>query len=225
MTTDLTVNDKRLMAIAKTIAEAHKEFLALAGRSLAKAKGIGDLLVEAKSMVARGDWSAWLETYFPGSERSAQGYMRLSNRWDEIETKSAETADLTIDAAMKFLAKPKPEPELATEPGRKCRNCGGTEFDEDGDCTECREPKSPPPDDDPAESPTTPQDATDDEEASEDDEAKEDAGDGEQANEKGIFKRLLDYCAEFHETQCPDMSPVAFAAVLYSVADEIREMP
>jgi len=219
MATDLTANNKRLAAIAKTIAEAHKEFLALAGRSLAKAKGIGDLLVEAKSMVARGDWSAWLEAWFPGSERSAQGYMRLSNRWEEIETKSAETADLTIDAAMKFLAKPKPEPQ--PQPERVCPNCGGTSFDDDGDCTSCFEP---PPNDAPAESPTTPQDATEDEEDSEGEDDTENAGDGEQGNEPSLFERLLENCSKFHEKECPETSLDAFAAVLESVADEIRGM-
>jgi len=75
-----------------------------------------------------------------------------------------------------------------------------------------------PPDDDPAESPTIAQDATDDEEASEDDEAEEDAGDGGPS----LFNELLEYCSQFHEERCPETSLPAFAAVLESVADKIR---
>jgi hypothetical protein len=74
------------------------------------------------------------------------------------------------------------------------------------------------PDDDPAESPTIAQDATDDEEASEDDEAEEDAGDGGPS----LFNELLEYCSQFHEERCPETSLPAFAAVLESVADKIR---
>jgi hypothetical protein len=211
MATDLTKQNRRLDAIASQLKKIHGEFLALAGRSLGMAKTVGDLLVEAKSLVEHGDWSAWLETNFPGSERSAQGYMRLASKWEQIDTKSAETADLTLDAALKLLAKPKPEPA-----NRACANCGGTTFDEDGDCTSCFDP---PPDDDPAESPTTPQDATEDEDDSEGEEAEEEAGDGEPSDKEPFGEQLWLVVTRFWKNQYPEVPAITVADYL----EEIRE--
>jgi len=72
----------------------------------------GELLVEAKAQVKHGEWLPWLEANFPGSERSAQTYMRLAR-------KSATVADLpTIGVAVAALAPPKPDqpdrPEMST---------------------------------------------------------------------------------------------------------------
>jgi len=219
MATDLTKHNRRLDAIASQLKKIHGEFLALAGRSLGLAKDIGELLIEAKVIVDHGRWTDWLQGSFPGSPTTAEAYMRIAKKWDVIESKTTETADLTLDAALKLLAKPKPEPktEPVADPGRKCRNCGGTEFDEDGDCTSCFDT---PPDDDPAESPTTPQDATDDEEASEDDEAEENAEDGKQANDKEPFgEQLWLVLTRFWRNQYPEVPAITVADYL----EEIRE--
>jgi len=79
-----------------------------------------------------------------------------------------------------------------------------------------------PPDDGPAEPPTTPQDASDDEEASEDEEAEEDAGDGEQGNEDGEGDALLDALCDFRDEQWPEMPWAIFAARVENTADKIR---
>jgi hypothetical protein len=211
MATDLTKQNRRLDAIASQLKKIHGEFLALAGRSLGVAKAVGDLLVEAKSLVERGDWASWLEANFPGSERSAQGYMRIANKWEEIEPQSAETADLTLDAALKLLAKPKAEPAP-----RVCRNCGGVEFDEDGDCLSCREPK---PDDDPAELPTMPQDATEEEEDAEGEEVEEETSRKHVDDKEPFGEQLWLVVTRFWQNQYPEVPAVTVADYL----EEIRE--
>lgn len=52
----------------------------------------------------------------------------------------------------------------------------------------------------------------------------EDAGETKGGDEASVFDMLLDHCSAFHESNCPSMSLVAFAAVLESVADQIRSL-
>ena len=103
---------------------------------------------------------------------------------------------------------------------RKCPNCGATTFDEDGDCTECREP--PPdaePDDDPAESPTTPQDATEDEDDSEGEEAEEETPRKHVDDKEPFGEQLWLVLTRFWKNQYPEVPAVTVADYL----EEIRE--
>lgn len=64
----------------------------------------GELLIEAKSQLGHGEWLPWLEANFPGSERTAQNYMRMAR-------KSACVADLpSIRDAIALLAEPQVPP-------------------------------------------------------------------------------------------------------------------
>ncbi len=62
----------------------------------------GELLTEAKAQVKHGEWLPWLEANFPGSPRSAQGYMRLGENAEDAR----RVAHLGIKGALKELAAP-----------------------------------------------------------------------------------------------------------------------
>jgi hypothetical protein len=63
----------------------------------------GAFLIEAKAQVRHGEWLSWLEQYFSGSVRSAQGYMKLARHKDECAT----IAHLGVRGALKQLAAPR----------------------------------------------------------------------------------------------------------------------
>lgn len=65
----------------------------------------GELLIEAKSHVAHGQWLPWLKANFPGSARSAQGYMQLADHAEDAR----RFAHLGVGGALKELAAPNEE--------------------------------------------------------------------------------------------------------------------
>lgn len=83
------------------LAERHAEL------AIHRAKRAGELLIAAKAKVAHGQWLPWLSANCPTlKERTARAYMRLAKNWETLEFKSAESAVLTIDAALKLLSEP-----------------------------------------------------------------------------------------------------------------------
>jgi hypothetical protein len=222
MATELTTaSGKRLATIAQQLKRLHGEFLALAGRSLRVAKESGDLLVEAKEEVAHGDWEAWLVTFFPGSARTAEAYMRIAKRWDEIEAKAQTTADLTLDAALKLLAKPKADPVPAEspdpEPAKTATTCGGANVD--SDCAGYFEH----PDDAPPDEQDEAAAASEDESEPEAEEEDADAG-GESTPHKEPFgEQLRLVILRFWQNQYAEVPAVAVADLLGDIADEIRQ--
>jgi hypothetical protein len=73
----------------------------------------GLLLEQAKADTAHGEWLPWLDAEFPGSRRTAQGYMRLARHAEDAQG----LAHLGIEGALRELAAPEPAPE-AQEPPR-----------------------------------------------------------------------------------------------------------
>ena len=68
---------------------------------------IGQRLIEAKSLLAHGEWLPWLTEQVEFSERSAQNFMRLAREWSNPQT----LADLGAAKALALLALPEPERE------------------------------------------------------------------------------------------------------------------
>ena len=68
---------------------------------------IGHRLIEAKSLLAHGEWLPWLTEQVEFSERSAQNFMRLAREWSNPQT----LADLGAAKALVLLALPEPERE------------------------------------------------------------------------------------------------------------------
>ena len=75
----------------------------------------GEKLIEAKGLVAHGEWSQWLAKHFPGSQRTARNYMRLAANRQRV-------ADLpSVREAVALLAAPKQEPKPALPPAEPRR--------------------------------------------------------------------------------------------------------
>lgn len=98
-----------LAELASEINRWHTAAEGAVGTALDYAREAGTLLLQAKEQIPHGEWLPWIAANFQGSERTAQAYMRVAKRWDELEGKSAESADLAIDGALKLLAKPRPD--------------------------------------------------------------------------------------------------------------------
>ena len=66
---------------------------------------IGCGLIEAKALLAHGEWLPWLTERVEFSERSAQNFMRLAREWSNPQT----LADLGASKALALLALPAEE--------------------------------------------------------------------------------------------------------------------
>ena len=67
--------------------------------------GIGQRLIEAKSMLPHGEWLPWLTEQVEFSERTAQNFMRLAREWSNPHA----VADLGARKALMMLALPADE--------------------------------------------------------------------------------------------------------------------
>jgi hypothetical protein len=101
--------EKSLGKLAEQINNEHRACEEAVNSALAHAINAGELLSEAKKGLPHGSWAAWLAENFEGSGRTAQAYMRLYRRRDEIRNGAA---DLSIRGALAELTAPK---ELTTE--------------------------------------------------------------------------------------------------------------
>src|SRR5690242_671326 len=88
-----------LADIAARINEAHDRASTSARSTIEAAMEAGRLLIQAKDQIDHGDWLPWLKANTSVSERTAQVYMKLARDLP----KSAVTADLTLDGALKLL--------------------------------------------------------------------------------------------------------------------------
>ncbi len=103
---DLVQNVSDLTTLATRINEEHRQAEAHAVSAVEHAAKAGRLLVAAKAGCAHGTWLPWLEANVACSVRTAQAYMRVARRWDELAAKSADPAHLSIDGALRMLAEP-----------------------------------------------------------------------------------------------------------------------
>jgi hypothetical protein len=113
----MTEIEKSLGRLAERINAEHLACETAVNSALTHAMNAGQMLSEAKEGVPHGSWSAWLTENFEGSERTAQAYMRLHRRRDEIRNGAA---DLSLRGALQELSEPKrgaveerPAPSLA----------------------------------------------------------------------------------------------------------------
>ena len=103
-----------LDALAAEINAAHTEAQAFSSQAVERAHDAGIRLNQAKAQCQHGDWLPWLAEHCPAvSERTARAYMQLARDWKALENKTAVTADLTLDAALKLLSAPKPAKKSA----------------------------------------------------------------------------------------------------------------
>lgn len=96
-------DSNRLPVLAASINAEHDHCVAAMQKSLAHALAAGDMLIEAKGLVAHGEWLPWLADNCGIPKRTAQLYMRLAKHREVIEAKSADVALLTIQAAVELI--------------------------------------------------------------------------------------------------------------------------
>jgi Protein of unknown function (DUF3102) len=104
-----------LHALASRINAFHREVTKALRTAISEALLAGDLLNQAKTKVAHGEWLPWLSANCPRLKpRTAQTYMRLANHRDEVEAKAQRTAHLhaTIEQALSWIAIPPTPPVM-----------------------------------------------------------------------------------------------------------------
>ena len=95
-----------LEALAGEINAEHRAFVGSLRKTAEHGIRAGGLLTEAKSQCPYGTWLDWLSTNFEGSERSAQVYMQMYRNRDELRSKCADSADLSISGALREITHP-----------------------------------------------------------------------------------------------------------------------
>jgi hypothetical protein len=110
--TDVLLASNRLPVLASSINDHLAAAESATRRGLEHAIAAGALLIEAKELVAHGEWLPWLQANCRIGERQAQTYMRLARNRHKVEAiKNAADSYLTIAAAEALVGKPRPERE------------------------------------------------------------------------------------------------------------------
>jgi hypothetical protein len=99
---------------------AHRAVCGNALKAVEYAAECGRLLIKAKLGVRHGKWGAWVKANTEVSERLAQSYMQIAKGWDQIKAKTQTSAVLSIDGALKLIAK-KPKAETDEQARREER--------------------------------------------------------------------------------------------------------
>jgi hypothetical protein len=106
-----------LAHLAERINAAHAAAETALRAGLDHARTAGELLVQAKAQLGHGQWLPWLERNVCFSLRTAQAYMRVARRWQELEAKAQALALLTFEQGLELLAEPAAdEPAAVTLP-------------------------------------------------------------------------------------------------------------
>jgi hypothetical protein len=97
--------------LAKLINEEYGQVLAAERNNLTRARAIGEKLEALRAGTPHGEWQKKLRKWCPKiSYETANRYIKVFERWPKIEreavAKSVRTTELTIDDALKLLAKP-----------------------------------------------------------------------------------------------------------------------
>jgi Protein of unknown function (DUF3102) len=72
----------------------------------------GGLLIEQKQHVGHGNWLKWLGDNLDVSEDAAEKYMAVARHWPEIQSNSAFTRKMGIEAAYKLVPRRKDVAEI-----------------------------------------------------------------------------------------------------------------
>jgi hypothetical protein len=96
--------ESSLAELAQAIIREHGEVLRLFEQSLERARAAGQLLLTAKARLGHGNWGRWLNATFDFSERTAQRYMLVARRWDDLMAMADTIAGLGYLEALNALA-------------------------------------------------------------------------------------------------------------------------
>lgn len=105
MSSDMTTTET-LESLADKINTEHIRTVEHAGKAIEHACRAGEWLLKAKAQVTHGEWLPWLQANVQFSQRTAQGYIRVSKNLPKLEEKRNAVADLSLRNALKALASP-----------------------------------------------------------------------------------------------------------------------
>jgi Protein of unknown function (DUF3102) len=117
--------------LAKLINDEYSYVLAAERSNLPRARAIGEKLEALRAGTPHGEWQKKLKKWCPKiSYETANRYIKLYLWWPKIEqnaaVKNVKTTDLTIDDALKLLAKPPKTPNDEASDASKASR-GGVE--------------------------------------------------------------------------------------------------
>jgi hypothetical protein len=98
--------------------------------AIEQARLAGEVLIRLKAECRHGEWGRQLKEHFSGSARTARSYMQLARNWEEIESKTAESAVLSVDEALKILAAPRSPEEISRMLDALCQEMTSLSADE-----------------------------------------------------------------------------------------------
>lgn len=78
-------NTHSLSVLAAQISQAHVAATSAAISALEHGRHCGELLIEAKAQLPHGEWEQWVAAHCTFQLRTAQEYMRVARRWQELE--------------------------------------------------------------------------------------------------------------------------------------------
>ena len=106
MTGEIATDQSTSLAkLGTEINDIHEQAMLHASEALKHALHCGNLLIKAKATVLHGHWLPWLRQSVTFGERTAQGYMRLAQRYSRLQMRGS-VADLSVRGALKELATP-----------------------------------------------------------------------------------------------------------------------
>lgn len=95
-----------LAQLAVKINAEHEATEKAAQASIQHARAAGDMLRKAKATVGHGNWLPWLEQHCQFSRRTAQTYMKIADRWDELTNGERAPELLSVREGLRLLANP-----------------------------------------------------------------------------------------------------------------------
>lgn len=98
--------ERPLIELAGAIRREHDACERDARSAVEHAIRAGELLIDAKAEVSHGEWLPWLDTNFAFTPQTANGYMRLARRREQIEGAPS------ISVALAELAQPREQKQL-----------------------------------------------------------------------------------------------------------------
>lgn len=120
-TNDIAVIEPEYWAlrdIAQKINDTTQTAEGQARLAVQSAMAAGDLLTQAKSYVAHGQWNEWLLANCAVAPRTAQAYMQLFKQVPALEdSKAQRVADLPLRQAIKAIATVPVAPPSSRDPG------------------------------------------------------------------------------------------------------------
>ncbi len=89
--------------LVEVIHAEHEAAIHKARDAIEHARRCGEMLIKVKSSLKHGGWLPWLNANITFSESTAQRYMQVASRWDDLQQKSRTVRDLTMQGAIRAL--------------------------------------------------------------------------------------------------------------------------